>query len=341
MAVKYHPDKNQGNKDSESRFKEVSEAYEVLGDPERHHKYDTFGHAGLGGEGPGGFDFRGSGAGDIFGDIFEDFFGGNQGRRGTRAERGADLQYNLEISLEEAAYGKEARVRIPKWENCPGCKGTGAKSPAGIRTCPTCSGSGSIRFQQGFFSINRTCSHCQGEGRVISDPCKKCKGAKRIHRDKTLTVKIPPGVESGNRLRLTGEGEPGGHGGPPGDLYVFLTVKPHPVFSRKGHELLCEATLTFGQASLGSKIEVPTLKGPAHLKIPAGTQNGRTFRIKGFGMTHLGGRSIGDLLVRIRVKIPTKLSRRQRELLEEFSTLEGHSVESEESIFAKVKNIFD
>jgi molecular chaperone DnaJ len=346
LALKHHPDRNPGSKPSEEKFKELNEAYEVLSDAQKRHRYDTFGHAGVGAGagGTGGFDFNRGGFGDVFGSIFEDFFGGSSGGGGrgrVRPERGADLRYNFQVEFEEAVFGKEAKIRIPKWEACAECRGTGSKSSEGIRTCPTCNGAGSVRFQQGFFTISRTCSHCNGEGRIISDPCPKCHGKKQVHREKTLTIKIPAGVETGTRLRLNGEGEPGSSGGPPGDLYVVLTVKDHPVFTRDGDDLLCDVPISIGQAALGAKIEVATLKAKAQLKIPAGTQSGRTFRLKGLGVANLKGHRIGDFLVRVHVVIPTKLTARQRELLEEFSRLSGESVTSEEGLFEKVKNIFE
>lgn len=341
LALKHHPDRNPGSKPSEDKFKEINEAYEVLSDPQKRQRYDTYGHAGVSTEGMGGFDFNRGGFGDIFGDIFEDFFGGTTGRGRARPERGSDLRYNLQVEFEEAVFGKEAKIRIPKWEACAECHGTGAKSSGGIRACPTCNGAGSVRFQQGFFTISRTCSHCNGEGRIISDPCPKCHGKKQVHREKTLTIKIPPGVETGTRLRLSEEGEPGLNGGPPGDLYVVLNVKDHPVFTREGDDLLCEIPISIGQAALGAKIEVPTLKGKSHLKVPAGTQGGRAFRLKGLGVANLKGHRMGDLVVKVLVSIPTKLTARQRELLEEFSKLSGDPVTSEEGLFEKVKNIFD
>ncbi len=341
LALKYHPDRNPGDKRAEEQFKEINEAYEVLSDPDKRKRYNAFGHAGVGPEAAAGFDFGRGGFGDIFGDIFEDFFGGPAGRARTRVQRGSDLQYDLKIEFEEAVFGTEAKIRIPKWEVCSDCRGTGAKSAAGVRSCTTCNGSGSVRFQQGFFVVSRTCSHCRGEGRIISEPCPRCRGEKRVHREKTLTAKIPAGVETGIRLRLNGEGEPGLQGGPPGDLYVVLTVKDHPFFRRDGDDLLCDIPLTIGQAALGARIEVPTLgKGKESLKIPAGTQNGRTFRLKGHGVANLKGHRVGDQVVSVHVQIPTKLTARQRELLEEFSKLSGDSVPSSEGLFERVKNIF-
>ena len=341
LALKYHPDKNPGDRKSEEKFKELNEAYEALSDSQKRQRYDTYGHAGVSGEGSSGFASRQGGFGDVFGDIFEDFFGGTSGRGRVRPERGADLQYSLRISLEDAVFGKNANIKIPKLENCSTCGGTGAKSAGGIRTCSTCHGTGSLRFQQGFFSINRTCSHCQGEGRVILEPCSKCRGRKKVQRDKTLSVKIPAGVETGNRLRLSGEGEPGSNNGPPGDLYVVLNVSDHPIFTRDGDDLRCDLTITFTQAALGAKVGVDTLtKGKVQLKIPPGTQNGRVFRLKGIGAPNLRGHRIGDQLVEIHVRVPTKLTPRQRELLEEFSKLGGETVSNEEGFFEKVKNIF-
>lgn len=340
LALKYHPDKNQGNKESEEKFKEINEAYEVLSDPQKRKNYDLFGHTqgpeGFGGF--GGYEFSG-GFGDIFGDIFEDFLGGTARRR--RAERGADLRYNLEISFDDAAFGKETKIKIPKWVNCSVCNGTGAKSTSDIKTCPTCKGAGQTRFQQGFFTVSRTCHHCLGEGKIITEKCTTCNGERRVHSERTISLKIPPGVETGTRLRLSGEGELGGNGGPPGDLYVVLTVKEHPLFTREGNDILYNAQISFVQAAIGGKIDIPTLKGNTSLKIPPGTQPGRTFRLKGMGIANLRGSGIGDEIVRVNIKVPTKLNQRQKELLEEFEKISNENADEESGIFEKVKNLFE
>ncbi len=344
LALKYHPDRNPGNKQAEEKFKEINEAYAVLSDPEKRQRYDRFGHAGgfEGFEGFGSFDFGRGGFGDIFGDIFEDFFGGAaSSRTRRRAERGNDLRYNLTISFEEAAFGKEVKIKIPLWETCSACHGTGAKPGSHVRSCPTCRGSGQIRFQQGFFTVARTCHHCRGEGRIIQERCPRCGGEKKVQRERTLSVKIPAGIESDSSLRLAGEGEPGLNGGPRGDLYVVVTVQDHPTFKREGDHILSGSTISIVQAILGAKIEVPTLKGKAALKIPPGTQSGSIFRLKGLGIQDVRGHGTGDQLVKINVQIPTKLTPKQRELIEEFGQLNGEKVKSEEGIFEKVKNIFE
>ena len=313
LAVKHHPDKNAGNKEAEEKFKELSEAYEVLSDPEKRRRYETFGHN----AGPGGFEgFGGAGGGfgDIFEDIFEDFFGGGTRRR-SRAEKGSDLRYNLEISFEEAAFGLDTTINIPRMEVCSACNGSGAKSSTKVSACSTCKGTGQMRFQQGFFTLSRTCSHCNGEGRIITDPCDKCRGRKRVQKERTLSLKIPPGVETGSRLRLSGEGEGGVNGGPSGDLYVVLAVRDHQYFIREGNDIICKTSVSFVQAILGAKIEVPTLTGTTTLDIKPGTQPGSTLRMKGKGIADIRGYGIGDQIVRIDVDIPKKLSDRQRELL--------------------------
>lgn len=340
LALKYHPDRNQGSKEAEEKFKEICEAYEVVSDPQKRKNYDLFGHRG-GAEGFGGFgdwSFSTGGFGDVFEDIFSDFFGVG-GRRRTRAERGADLRYNLEISFEEAVFGVEKKIRVPRWEHCDNCGGTGARPGTGLGVCPTCNGAGQIRFQQGFFSVSRTCSHCQGEGRFIKEPCPGCHGRKKVDKERALSVWIPAGVETGTRLKLSGEGEAGSHGGPPGDLYVVLTVKEHPLFKREGNDILCEIPISFVQAALGAEVEIPTLNGKTFIRIPPGTQSGKVFKLKGKGVHNLRGYGVGDQMVKVHVKIPTKLNARQRELLGEFAKASGEEVK-ESGIFEKVKDIF-
>jgi molecular chaperone DnaJ len=341
LAHEYHPDKNPGDKASEEKFKEINEAYEVLSDAQKRTYYDQYGVApGAQGAGPGFGGFgAGTGMGDIFGDIFGEFFGGGQGR--SRATAGDDLRYNLKITFEEAAFGTTTKIRVPRWERCPDCDGTGAKNKDSITVCPGCRGAGQIRTQQGFFSISRTCSRCGGEGRIITDPCKTCGGRKRTERERTLSVKIPGGVETGNTIRLSGEGEVGSYGGPPGDLYVFLTVEDHPLFKREGQDIICEIPIGFVQAALGTEIDAPTLTGNTKLKVPAGTQPGQTFRLRGKGFPHLRGGGSGDQVCRIDVEVPTRLTAKQKELLQEFERLN-----SEEStpltvrFFDKVKELF-
>jgi molecular chaperone DnaJ len=292
------------------------------------------GAEGFGGFGAGGF-------GDIFEDIFEDFFGAGT-RRGRRAQRGADLRYNLEISFEEAAFGLETKINIPRTEVCSACNGSGAKSSAKPSVCPTCKGTGQIRFQQGFFTLTRTCSHCNGEGRIITDPCDKCRGRKRVQRERSLSLKIPPGVETGSRLRLAGEGEAGIEGGPTGDLYVVITVREHPIFTREGNDIICSIPISFVQAAIGGKIEVPTLRGSVTINVPPGTQPGSMLRIKGKGIADLRGYGTGDQIVKIEVHIPKKLTPNQKELLEEYARISGEEAGTGNSgFFKKVKDIFE
>lgn len=345
LARQYHPDLQSGDhqkKQAEEKFKQINEAYEHLSDQEKRKRYDMFGHAGSqGGPGFEGFDFgRGAGFGDVFNDIFEDFFGAQRG--GNRAERGNDLQYNLEITFEEAVYGKEVKLKIPRWESCGDCKGTGAKSAASVKTCGSCKGAGQIRLQQGFFSISRPCGQCQGTGHIITEPCQACQGRQRVYRERTIAVNVPAGIESGMRLRLSGEGEHGINGGPPGDLYVSINVQPHPVFQRKGTDILCEVPIHFVTAILGGKVEVPTLKGPSVVKLPAGTQPDKVLRIKGLGLPSLKGQSTGDLRVTLKIQLPTKLNARQKELLLQFAKESGVSMDAiGEGFMDKMKTFFE
>ena len=326
LALKYHPDRNPGNKESEDLFKEASAAYQILGDPERRAQYDRFGHAAFEQQGGfGGFDFS-AGFEDLFGDIFGDFFGGGRGRSRGRARRGDDLRYDLEITFEEAAFGTEKKLSIPRWKGCEKCEGKGTKSGTAPKTCPSCRGSGQIRFQQGFFSIAKTCSQCSGAGSVIADPCAACGGSGRVRVTQQLSVKIPAGVDTGSRLKLRGEGEAGSLGGPSGDLYVVIGVAEHSIFSRQGKDVICEIPVSFTQLALGSEIEVPTLEEKAKLKIPAGTQTGTVFRLKERGIADLQGYARGDQLVRVHVEIPKKLTAQQRELLEEYARNGGEEV---------------
>jgi molecular chaperone DnaJ len=341
LALQYHPDKNPGNKEAEEKFKEIAEAYEVLSDPEKRAKYDQFG---IGEPFPGFRPEEGFGFGpeftDIFGEIFGEIFGGRRARpRGP--ERGPDLRYNLEVSFEDAAFGTEAHIRVPRTEECSYCNGSGAKPGTSPTVCPTCGGTGQVRFQQGFFSVSRTCSQCRGEGRIIKERCPECGGEGRARSYKSLSVKIPAGVETGSRLRLHGEGETGIRGGPPGDLYVVISVREHPIFAREGEDVLCEVPISFTQASLGAEIEVPTIEGKVKMKIHAGTQSGTLFRLKGKGIARLGGYGRGDQIVKVIVETPAKLTQRQREILEEFAKISGQDVSPmSKSFFEKVKDLF-
>jgi molecular chaperone DnaJ len=318
MAMKYHPDRNPGDAEAEQRFKEINEANDVLSDPKKRSAYDQFGHAGVSGAagfgGPG--DFAGAGSfSDIFGDVFGDIFGGGGRGGGRRAHRGSDLRYDLALSLEEAVAGKEVKIRIPTLVDCQFCGGSGAKPGTKPNTCPTCSGSGQVRMQQGFFSIQQTCPQCRGTGQVIAEPCGHCRGAGRVEEQKTLSVKVPPGVDTGDRIRLAGEGAAGEQGGPAGDLYVQIQVKDHPIFTREGDDLYCEVPIGFVTAALGGELEVPTLSSKVVLKIPHGTQTGRLFRVRGKGVKSVRSSSVGDLLCRVVVETPVALTERQKELL--------------------------
>ncbi|HET7649425.1 MAG TPA: molecular chaperone DnaJ [Gammaproteobacteria bacterium] len=332
LAMKYHPDRNPDNKDAEHHFKEAKEAYEVLSDSDKRAAYDRFGHAGVQGgahAGPGGF---GGGAADafseIFGDMFGDIFGGGgrRGGRGQRVYRGADLRYDLVLDLEQAVFGDTVTIQVPTLVRCDVCEGSGAKQGSKPSTCPTCGGQGQVRMQQGFFSIQQTCPRCHGNGTVIADPCNTCHGQGRIEERKTLSVKVPAGVDNGDRIRLAGEGEAGPQGGPPGDLYVEINVRPHPIFQRDGADLACDIPLPFATAVLGGEIDVPTLNGRVTLKIPAETQTGKVFRLRGKGVKPVRGGATGDLLCRIEIETPVNLTREQKDLLKQLdASLREHA----------------
>jgi len=340
LALQYHPDRNPGDKHAEEKFKEVSEAYSVLSDPQKRSQYDQFGHAAFGESGPfaGGFDFAG-GFEDIFGDIFGEFFGGNTA--GRRRGRGQDLRYNVTLKFEEAVSGVEKKIKIPRHGACESCRGTGAKPGTAPQTCPTCRGRGQVSFQQGFFSVSRTCNQCQGQGTIIKEPCPTCAGAGRVRNMHTLSVKIPAGVDNGSRLKLRGEGENAPPGGAPGDLYVVIQVEPHPIFMRDNLDIICDVPISFVQAALGAEIDVPTLDGKVKMKIPSGTQSGKLFRMKGKGIKDVHGLQQGDQHVRVTVETPTRLTARQKELLKEFAALGGEEVNPlSKGFFDKMKELF-
>ncbi len=329
LAMKHHPDRNPDNPKSEEHFKEAKEAYEILSDAQKRSAYDQFGHAGVDPSAGGGQGFGGNGMGgfsDAFSDIFGDIFGGGRGGR-SNVFRGADLRYNLEIGLEEAARGTETRIRIPTMAECETCKGSGAKKGTEPKVCPTCGGHGQVRMQQGFFSIQQTCPKCHGTGRFIAEPCTSCHGAGRVKQHKTLSVKIPAGIDEGDRIRLSGEGEPGVNGGPPGDLYVQIHLKPHTVFQRDHDDLHCEMPVSFTVAALGGEIEIPTLDGVARLKVPPETQTGKVFRLRGKGIKGVRSIGHGDLLCHVVVETPINLTDRQRELLREFEEISQTNAE--------------
>jgi len=354
LAMKFHPDRNAGDKDAEQKFKEINEAYAVLSDEEKRAAYDRFGHAAFDGTGgaPGagagagdfGFNFGGGGFADIFDEMFGDFTGARTRGGPQQNMRGSDLRYNMEISLEEAFKGKQATVRVPSASSCEACSGTGAAKGSSPVTCPTCQGRGRVRAQQGFFTIERTCTACQGQGQVIEKPCKECHGSGRVSKEKTLSVTIPAGVEDGTRIRLSGEGEAGLRGGAPGDLYIFLTIAPHRYFQRDGANIYMRVPIPMTKAALGGTVEVPTVDGGrARVTIPEGTQSGYQFRLRGKGMSVMRSTQRGDMYIRATVETPVKLSKRQKELLKEFDAESnpGKTSPESEGFFSKVKEAWD
>lgn len=338
LALKYHPDRNPGDKLAEAKFREASEAYQVLSDPTQRARYDRFGHAAFEG-GSAGFDFSASGFEDIFGDLFSELFGAGSARGRSRRRRGEDLSYTLTLSFEEAAFGCEKEISVPRLVPCTECNGTGGKGGAAPVKCPTCRGAGQVRFQQGFFSIAKTCGQCSGRGQVIKNPCPGCSGAGRVRKEHSLQVKVPAGVDTGTRLKLRGEGETG-MGGGSGDLYVVIQVQEHDLFRRDGNDVICDVRIGFPQAALGTEIEVPTLDGPVKLKVKEGTQPGSVFRLRGKGIPDLHGYGRGDQLVRVAVETPRKLTARQRELLEELAQISGEEVHPSRGFFEKVREKF-
>jgi molecular chaperone DnaJ len=345
LAMKYHPDRSPDDKNAEEKFKEASEAYEVLSDAAKRSAYDQYGHAGVDPQMGGGGGFGGGNFSDIFGDVFSDFFGGGGGRGGQRGgpQRGSDLRYTLDLDLEDAVRGTTVTIRVPTLVNCKPCEGSGAKKGSTPVSCTTCGGIGQVRMQQGFFSVQQTCPRCHGSGKMITDPCTSCHGQGRVEEHKTLSVKVPPGVDSGDRIRLTGEGEAGAQGGPAGDLYVVVSVREHQIFQRDGKHLYCEVPISFVDAALGGELEVPTLDGRVKLKIPEGTQTGKLFRLRGKGVAPVRGGGVGDLMCKVLIETPVKLTRHQRELLEGFrDSLQGDELHSPKtsSWFEGVKRFF-
>jgi molecular chaperone DnaJ len=358
LAKKYHPDANHGSSETDAKFKELNEAYDILKDPQKKAAYDRFGHQAFennAGGRPGGAGFGpdfSSSMSDIFEDLFGDFMGGanagqnrgrqQRGRGGSGAQRGSDLRYNLEINLTEAYSGKTAQVRVPSSVACDTCKGSGAKPGTAPKTCGTCNGAGAVRSQSGFFTVERACPTCQGRGQVISDPCGTCSGQGRVTKERNLSVNIPAGVEDGTRIRLASEGEAGLRGGPTGDLYIFLSLKPHEFFQRDGADLYCKVPISMPTAALGGEIEVPTIDGKkARVTVPEGTQNTKQFRLKSKGMPVLRSSQHGDMYIQVSVETPVNLSRRQRELLKEFDTEAVHNSPESEGFFAKAKAFWD
>jgi len=343
QALKYHPDRNPGDQAAEENFKAASEAYQVLSDPDKRAAYDRYGHAGLGGNGGfNGSPFAGGvDIGDIFGDLFGEMFSSGGGQRGTRHRRGDDLRFDLTIYFEDAFYGTEQEVRIRRLDTCETCSGRGTSSGRGPTTCTQCGGRGQLRYQQGFFSVARTCSACGGAGQVIGDPCGTCHGQTRVNSELKLKVKVPPGVEEGTRIRYAGEGDAGRSGGPKGDLFIVLAIRPHDFFERNGSDLHCVIPVSFPQAALGAEFEIPGLGGPVNLKIPEGTQGGKEIRIRGRGMPFLNEKGSGDMIVRVLVQVPRKLTRPQRELVAKLAeTMSVENTPASPGLLDKMKDLF-
>lgn len=356
LAMQFHPDRNPGDKSAEDKFKECSEAYGILSDPQKRAAYDRYGHGAFGGGGgssqgggfPGGFGGGGFGGdpqdlGDIFGDIFGEMFnGGGGGRKQSRAQRGRDLRYDMSLQFEEAVFGKEQEIKVKRAETCTDCKGTGSANGKQPVTCTQCRGAGQVRFQQGFFSVARACPKCEGAGVLVTDPCPTCRGESRVQREHTILVKVPAGVEDATRIRYQGEGEAGKLGGPAGDLYIVLGVKPHKFFERDGDDLHCVVPVSFPQAALGDELEIETLEGTAVIKVPEGTQSGKSFRVKGKGVPHLNSHGQGDLVVEVRIQTPGKLSKQQKDLLKQLGdTMKVENTPHAHGIMDRVKDIFN
>jgi molecular chaperone DnaJ len=342
LAMKYHPDRNPGDASAEERFKEASEAYQVLSDGDKRAAYDRYGHAatssGFGGAGPFA---EATDLGDIFGDLFGEMFGGGSQRRGTRVQRGEDLRFDITIEFEDAVFGKETEIKVRRRENCAACHGVGTTSGRGPTVCAQCQGRGQLRYQQGFFSVARACGACGGSGTVITDPCTTCRGETRVAREFKMNVKVPAGVEDGTRIRYSGEGEAGRFGGPRGDLYVVLTVRPHDYFERDGNDLHCVVPISFPQAALGAEVQIPSLNGEVTLRIPEGTQNGKEFRIRNEGVPHLNESGRGDLIVEVLIQTPKKLSRTQRELVRQLAdSLAVENKPASRNMLNKMKDLF-
>jgi len=343
LAMQHHPDRNPDNPEAEDQFKLASEAYQVLSDPEKRAIYDRYGHAGL--SGGGGFDpsgFSGPDIGDIFGDIFGEMFNMGGGRGGSRAQKGRDLRADISLTFEESVFGKQTEIKIRRMESCTTCRGSGAAAGRGATACAQCGGRGQVRYQQGFFSVARACGACSGTGSVIAEPCKDCRGDGRQPKEHTISVTVPAGIEDGMRIRYQGEGDTGRTGGPAGDLYVVVSVQPHPFFEREGNDLHYVMPISFPQAALGAELSIPTLEGEAKLKIPEGTQSGRQFRLRNKGVPVLNDHGRGDLIVHVAVQIPTKLNKMQKELLRQLGeTITVENTPSSRTLFSRVKDIFN